>query len=53
MPLALAALAWLVVLIPWLLRHRLMSVGQHQKGMYRALFAWALTDVAVVIAWGT
>jgi 4-hydroxybenzoate polyprenyltransferase len=52
-PLALAALGWLVVLIPWLLRQKLMTVGQHQLGMYRALFAWALTDVAVVLAWGT
>ena len=25
----------------------------HQRGMYRALGAWAVTDVVVVLAWGT
>ena len=30
-----------------------MSSSGHQRGMYRALFAWALTDLAVVLAWGT
>jgi lycopene elongase/hydratase (dihydrobisanhydrobacterioruberin-forming) len=51
--LALAALGWLTVLVPWLWRHRRMSPAQHQRGMYRALFAWALTDLAVVLAWAT
>jgi lycopene elongase/hydratase (dihydrobisanhydrobacterioruberin-forming) len=46
-----AALAWGVVLIPWLLRWRYMMPRDHQHGMYRALFAWALTDIAVVLAW--
>jgi 4-hydroxybenzoate polyprenyltransferase len=48
-----AATAWGLVLIPWLQHHKHMSVRQHQHGMYRALFAWALTDLAVVLAWGT
>jgi lycopene elongase/hydratase (dihydrobisanhydrobacterioruberin-forming) len=51
--LALAALGWLAVLVPWVWRHRRMSPAQHQRGMYRALFAWALSDLAVVLAWAT
>lgn len=51
--LGLAAIGWTLVLIPWLVRHRSMTVAEHQQGMYRALFAWALTDVAVVLAWGS
>lgn len=52
-PLTLAAAGWGAVLVPWLLRERVMTAREHQHGMYRALFAWALTDVAVVLAWGT
>jgi lycopene elongase/hydratase (dihydrobisanhydrobacterioruberin-forming) len=48
----LSALAWAVVLVPWLRRHASMQPGDHQKGMYRALAAWAVTDLAVVLAWG-
>jgi 4-hydroxybenzoate polyprenyltransferase len=47
-----AAFGWGIVLIPWLVRGHRMQTSQHQQGMYRALFAWALTDVAVVLAWG-
>ena len=50
--LTLAAAAWGAVLVPWLLRWRLMAARDHQRGMYRALIAWAITDVAVVLAWG-
>jgi 4-hydroxybenzoate polyprenyltransferase len=53
MILASAALAWFLVLLPWLRRQRRMSARDHQRGMYRALGAWALTDVAVALAWGT
>ena len=28
-----------------------VSPAQHQRGMYQALAAWAVTDVAVVLAW--
>jgi lycopene elongase/hydratase (dihydrobisanhydrobacterioruberin-forming) len=49
----LAATGWALVLGPWLRGWRRMSSSQHQRGMYRALFAWALTDLAVVLAWGT
>ena len=51
--LLIAALAWGVVLLPWLRGHRRMNPQQHQHGMYRALLAWAITDVAVVLAWAT
>jgi lycopene elongase/hydratase (dihydrobisanhydrobacterioruberin-forming) len=51
--LGLAALAWAGVLIPWLLRFRDMRDPEHQAGMYRALMAWAITDVVVVVNWGT
>jgi hypothetical protein len=30
-----------------------MSTKDHQRGMYRALLAWAVTDVAVALAWAT
>jgi 4-hydroxybenzoate polyprenyltransferase len=50
--LSLAAAAWGLVLIPWLRQQWRMTVRQQQHGMYRALFAWALTDLAVVLAWG-
>lgn len=49
--LALAAAAWLVVLVPWWRRHRSMDPGDHQTGMHRALAAWAITDMAVLFAW--
>jgi 4-hydroxybenzoate polyprenyltransferase len=51
--LGLSATAWALVLLPWLLWHHKMTVQEHQRGMYRALSAWALTDIAVVLAWGT
>jgi 4-hydroxybenzoate polyprenyltransferase len=51
--LALAALGWGLVLLPWLWRYSRMVARQHQHGMYRALFAWALTDLAVVLAWAS
>jgi 4-hydroxybenzoate polyprenyltransferase len=47
-----AATGWALVLLPWLRGCREMSPAEHQRGMYRALFAWALTDLAVVLAWG-
>jgi 4-hydroxybenzoate polyprenyltransferase len=47
----LAALAvWLWVLLPWYRKHAAMSPRQHQRGMYAALTAWAVTDIAVLLA---
>ncbi|HXM38529.1 MAG TPA: UbiA family prenyltransferase [Gemmatimonadales bacterium] len=52
-PLVLPLALWLVVLLPWLGRYAAWSPTQHQRGMYRALTAWAVTDVVVlfVFAW--
>jgi len=40
--------AWLGVLLPWRARHAVWSPAQHQRGMYRALAAWAVTDLTVL-----
>ena len=48
--LVVASAVWALVLGDWILRHRRMTSGEHQRGMYRALAAWALTDIVVVIA---
>ena len=49
--LGLAAAAWGIVLVPWLHTHTAMGTRDHQRGMYRALLAWAMTDLVVVVAW--
>jgi 4-hydroxybenzoate polyprenyltransferase len=50
---AVCAALWAMVLVPWLRHQGSMGPVEHQRGMYRALGAWALTDVALVLAWGT
>lgn len=50
--LLLAALAWVVVLVPWATRAARLTPRQHQRGMHWALAAWALTDLAIVLGWG-
>jgi hypothetical protein len=45
-----AGVGWAIVLGVWLVRHRNMTSEEHKGGMYRALGVWALTDIAVVIA---
>lgn len=45
-----ALLAWLIVLLRWLRGYGAYSDEQHRRGMYAALSAWALTDVAVLVA---
>ena len=47
-----AASAWLIVLVPWYRERDAMSPQEHQLGMYRALVAWAVTDLGVALAWG-
>lgn len=47
--LAVPLAAWLGVLLPWYWRHATWTSAQHQRGMYRALAAWALTDAAVLV----
>lgn len=39
---------WGVVLIPWLLTWRSWSAERHEAGMYRALAAWAITDLSLL-----
>jgi 4-hydroxybenzoate polyprenyltransferase len=48
--LVVAGAVWTVVLGNWILRQGRMTSAEHQRGMYRALAAWAVTDVAMVIA---
>ncbi len=48
--LAAAAAAWTAVLLPWAARWRGLDPAGHQRGMYAALGAWAVTDLAVVAA---
>lgn len=48
--LLLALAAWLWVLIGWYRRHERMTPHEHQRGMYAALGAWAVTDVAILLA---
>lgn len=47
-----AATVWCVVLVPWRSRVTRLTPAQHQRGMYQALAAWAVTDLAVVMGWG-
>ena len=50
LPLLLVPLAvWLVVLVPWYRRRDMASPAEHQRGMYRALVAWAVTDAVVIL----
>lgn len=44
-------LAWMLVLVPWLASATRRSPAGHQRGMYLALAAWAVTDVAVAVSW--
>ncbi len=39
---------WGGVLIPWLLDWRNWSAARHEAGMYRALVAWAVTDLSLL-----
>lgn len=44
-----ALAAWLAVLVPWIRGRTVWTPQQHQRGMYWALGAWAVTDVAVLL----
>jgi 4-hydroxybenzoate polyprenyltransferase len=50
--LLLALGAWAAVLVPWRARWLAWDPADHQRGMYRALGAWAVTDLVVVLVWG-
>jgi 4-hydroxybenzoate polyprenyltransferase len=47
--LALPLAAWLAVLVPWSFRHARGRAYPEKKGMYRALWAWGLTDVVWIL----
>jgi hypothetical protein len=47
-----ALIAWLAVLLPWRVSWSRRTSRDHQRGMYLALGAWALTDLVVLLAWG-
>jgi 4-hydroxybenzoate polyprenyltransferase len=51
--LAAAGLCWVAVLGPWIGGGERWSSSQHQRSMYAALAAWAVTDAAVAVAWST
>jgi lycopene elongase/hydratase (dihydrobisanhydrobacterioruberin-forming) len=51
--LALAGAAWLAVLLPWRRSAGRWDAPRHQRGMYLALGAWAVTDVVALLAWGS
>ena len=50
--LGIAFVGWLAVLLPWRIRGSGLRPADHQRGMYHALAAWAVTDIAAVLAWG-
>ncbi|MDQ2932633.1 MAG: UbiA family prenyltransferase [Gemmatimonadota bacterium] len=47
--LAVAFAAWMAVLIPWIIRAPGLAPAAHKRGMYAALAAWAITDLAVLL----
>jgi 4-hydroxybenzoate polyprenyltransferase len=49
--LAMAFLAWLLVVVPWRLRVARLTPREQQHRMHHALAAWAVTDAAVLFAW--
>lgn len=49
--LATALMAWLAVLAPWHRDGTGWASRDHQRAMYHALAAWALTDIAILLAW--
>ena len=44
---------WLAVLGPWIVHHETWTPRQHQRGMYQALAAWAVTDLIVLFVFAT
>ncbi len=48
-PLGISLLAWAFVLLPWRLRWRSWTPKQAEAGMYRGLWAWAITDLSLLL----
>ena len=51
--LLIALLVWAAVLLPWRREAERLQPRDHQRRMYLALGAWAVTDLAVLLVWGT
>ena len=47
--LAVPLAGWVAVLVPWYRRRNSLAAQDHQRGMYRALTAWAVTDIVVML----
>lgn len=47
--LAFSLVAWLGVLVPWVVRWKSWAPARHEAGMYWALGAWAVTDLSLVL----
>lgn len=45
-----AVIAWAAVLLPWLRSHDRVDMQYEKRHFYLALYAWAITDLAVAIA---
>lgn len=43
---------WALVLGRWLVRYSVMTPEDHKRGMYAGLAAWAVSDAAVLLAFG-
>src|SRR3989449_1579562 len=48
-PLLLPLAAWLWVVVPWRVGDQSWTAARHQQGMYRALAAWAVTDLVILL----
>jgi 1,4-dihydroxy-2-naphthoate octaprenyltransferase len=48
-PIIISVISWLIVLFPWLTKWRQWTPKQKESGMYRALMAWAITDINILI----
>lgn len=48
-PLGFSLVAWLGVLLPWLVGWRAWSDHRHETGMYWGLGAWAVTDLSLLV----
>jgi 4-hydroxybenzoate polyprenyltransferase len=48
--LLLALVAWIIVLLPWVRNYATVDPSYEKSRFYLALYAWAVTDVAVALA---
>jgi lycopene elongase/hydratase (dihydrobisanhydrobacterioruberin-forming) len=51
--LAAALGAWVAVVLPWRVAVDRLPPAEHQRRMYQALAAWAVTDLVVLLVWAT